>query len=115
MFWSEDVARLERKNVELELEVVNLKNQLEALNLQIEENLKKTQAAASISTMAVDFSNIDAFSIERNTSYGLACTIIGYWVEDKDGVKANQEWFLFCSDETHEKIVSEFKKHIAKK
>ena len=112
MFWLKDVSRLERKNGELELEVVNLKNQIEALNLQIEENQKKAQTAASVSSMLVDFSNIDVFSIERNASGGVTHTIIGYWVADKDGVKSNQEWFLYCNDETHEKLISEFKKHI---
>ena len=116
MFWSDTVSRLERKNAELDLEVINLKNKIETLNQQIEENLKKTQSTTSVASMVVDFSNIDVFSIERNTSSdGVACTVIGYWIEDKDGVKANQEWYLFCNNDTHEKIIAEFKKHMAKK
>ena len=82
MFWSKDVSRLERKNGELELEIV------------------------------IDFDNMDVFSIERNVTDGVGHTILGYWLEDQYGSKSNHEWFLFCSDETHEKLVSEFKKHI---
>ncbi len=112
MFWSKDVSRLERKNGELELEVINLKNQIEALNLQIEENQKKAKADAAVATMVIDFDNMDIFSIERNVSDGVGHTIIGYWLVDQYGAKSNQEWFLFCSVETHEKLVSEFKKHM---
>ena len=128
MFWNRDYStftdmdklrqendKLRQENTDLSVANAELQSKVDALQLQIEEMQKQAQAEAATASMLIDFTNIDVFSVERNVRDNLPNTIIGYWVTDKDGVKSNAEWFLFCSNETHEKIVTAFKKHIAEK
>ena len=121
MFWNRDYSEfadldeLRQENTNLSVANAELQSKVDALQLQIEEMRKQAQAEAATASMLIDFTNIDVFSVEHNVRDNMPNTIIGYWVTDKDGVKSNAEWFLFCSNETHEKIVTAFKKHIAEK
>ena len=62
-------------------------------------------------SFAVDFDQLNPFSIERNVSDGKPCTIFGYF--DKNG--AVSEWYLFCSLETHNRLVEDYNGYKAKK
>ena len=62
-------------------------------------------------SFAVDFDQLNPFSIERNVSDGKPCTIFGYF--DKNG--AASEWYLFCSLETHNQLVEDYNGYKAKK
>lgn len=121
MFWNRDYSaftdmdKLRQENTDLSVANAELQSKVDELQLQIEKMQKQAQAEAATASMLIDFTNIDVFSVERNVRDNMPNTIIGYWVTDKDGVKSNAEWFLFCSNETHEKIVTAFKKHIAEK
>jgi hypothetical protein len=60
------------------------------------------------SACEIDFNVINAFSVERNVNDNRPCTIIGYFI---DNSTAPLEWYLFCSDDQHHKIVTQFKEH----
>lgn len=90
--------------------------QLENRIKDLEEYIKSLESSSRNLTFAFDFNAVNAFSIERNWNNGKVCTIIGYTVDeqtihdngkilDKQTVK---EWYLYCSDDQHEKLVKEF-------
>ena len=61
---------------------------------------------------AIDFEQLNPFSIERNgKSEGNPCTIFGYF--DKEGKVS--EWVWYCSMDTHTRVVEEFNGYKAKK
>ncbi len=121
MFWNNvysgftNSAKLRQENNALSIANAELQSKVDALNLQMEEINAATLKAASLTSMVVDFSNIDAFSIERNVSDDVPHTVIGYWLADGTGVKSLHEWYLGCSEETHERLVSEFKEYVKAK
>lgn len=121
MFWNRDysifteASKLRQENVNLSVANDELQRRVDSLQSELDQLKKKVFADAAAASMVVDFSNIDAFSVERNVKKGVAQTIIGHWLVDKDGVKSSGEWLLYCSAETHEKIVEEFKKRVASK
>ena len=109
MFWNFGKDKLNRENVELSVKNSQLERRIEALEAEIETLKKNVESDASVASMEINFDNMDVFSIERNVSDNKPVTVIGYWLTDKDGVKSNSEWYLFCSAETHEKLVEKFK------
>ena len=121
MFWNRDyskftdAAKLRQENVNLSVANTELQTKVDDLQLELDNLKKKISAEAATASMIIDFNNIDVFSVERNVKDGVAITIIGHWLLDKDGVKNSAEWVLYCSPETHEKIVAEFKKNSGKK
>lgn len=92
----------------LENEIANLKEFIASLE-------SKTRNC----TFVFDFNAVNAFSIERNWNNGKVCTIIGYTTDEQiihDGDKITdkqivKEWYLYCSEEQHEKLVKEFNEH----
>lgn len=92
--------------------------QIDAL-IKEREDAKKGDVATS--TFSADFARMNAFAIERNVSGTTreVCTIIGYTlkepvvftdgnVSEKDVVR---EWYLYCNQEQHEKLVKEFNEY----
>lgn len=84
-----------------------------------EEILDKINADIPASSFAFDFDTVKVFSIERNVNQNKPVTIIGYFlpearvVENDNGVITNdivREWYLYCNQEQHEKLVEEFRK-----
>lgn len=92
----------------LENEIVNLKHYIASL----EDKARKC-------TFSFDFKAVNAFSVERNWNNGKVCTVVGYTVDEQtihDGGKILdkqivKEWYLYCSEEQHEKLVKEFNEH----
>lgn len=82
------------------------------------ESIPRTDAHAESRdcAMSVDWGRIRAFAIERNIDHnGDPVTIIGHLLKrtvERDGVQCQEdytdEWFLYCSDETHQRLVDEF-------
>ena len=68
----------------------------------------RTREDTSLQSFSIDFNNMDVFSIERNGSKHEPCTIIGHFLTNKENVKHTSEWYLYCSPETHNKLVQEF-------
>jgi hypothetical protein len=94
-------------------------SELETEVKQFQKVLDKINADVPASSFAFDFSTVKVFSIERNFNDNRPVTIIGYFlpearvVENDNGVITNdvvREWFLYCSQEQHEKLVEEFRK-----
>lgn len=63
----------------------------------------------------LDFSLMNAFSIERLVQAGDPVTVIGYVftteISDNSSKKEIREWTLRCSEKTHEELVKEFTKY----
>lgn len=98
-------SELTKKVEKLEAELKAHKDHFENIN-----------NAIRASNFSFDFKAVKAFSIERNIHNNLPVTIIGYFlpearVIENDGVVTNdivREWYLYCSQEQHEKLVEQF-------
>ena len=97
-----------------------LSEQVDKLNAQIKQmredahNAKITDIQTS--TFAINFDTMRVFAIERNMHNNEVCTIVGHFIAEPvaftDGNVANKEvtreWYMYCSQEQHEKLVAEF-------
>lgn len=70
----------------------------------LQQKLTTLQNILQKDAVAIDFSIIKVFSIERNTHEDVPCTIIGYLGEGSQV----HEWYLYCSSERHEELVNDF-------
>ena len=59
------------------------------------------------SDVEVDFEFMNAFSVERTLLDGVTVTSVGYF----DRHKKTREWFLYTSEETHQRLVNEFREY----
>lgn len=90
-----------------------LEDRIRAMNAEKEDKLVKELEAASF---AINWDSMKAFSVERMREGAITKTIIGYILEEpvvvsEDNVSTKdivREWTLYCSPETHEKLVAEF-------
>jgi hypothetical protein len=106
---------------ELKDEIASLRRSLnnqEQLVREYENRLNGEMASASF---AIDWDVMKVFSVERNPSEHVPRTILGYMLSEPavhtEGENGEQrvtykdivrEWYLYCSAETHEKLVKEF-------
>jgi hypothetical protein len=96
---------------QLEAQVESLKADLKRAR---EENNIKVMADCHGSEFVIDWTNLDAFSIERQGGAKVAYTIIGYFAGSGEQRRV-EEWKFFCSQEQHNKLAQEFRDGIAKK
>lgn len=91
--------------------------ELEAEVKEFQKVLDKINADVPASSFVFDFDTVKVFSIERNYSDNRPVTIIGYLLPEpvtttgEDGIVVKdvvREWFLYCNQEQHEKIVEKF-------
>lgn len=117
-------------NKQLDTEIEKLeaayKKQIDQLNKQIKDlhqqiaDDKKGDVATS--TFALNFDIMRVFAIERNHHNNMVCTIVGHFIAEPvaftDGNVAfkdvTREWYMYCSQEQHEKLVAEFEAYKAK-
>ena len=59
------------------------------------------------SDVEVDFEFMNAFSVERTLFDGVTVTSVGYF----DRHNKTREWFLYTSEETHQRLVNEFREY----
>jgi hypothetical protein len=59
------------------------------------------------SDVEVDFEFMNAFSVERTLLEGVTVTSVGYF----DRQNKTREWFLYTSEETHQRLVNEFREY----
>lgn len=84
---------------------------------QLEDQILNIQHESTEQDFVFDFSAVNAFSVERHWKDYRPCTIVGYTVNepcvDSDKVVHNKEvvreWYLYCSNEQHAKIVEQFR------
>ena len=82
---------------------------LDALNKAVNKDVETAD-------FAMDFKKCNAFAIERNAKDGKAVTIVGHFVNEPvaftDGQvqlkQATKEWYMYCSQEQHNKLVKDF-------
>lgn len=71
---------------------------------------KKIKDEARACSVAIDFEQMDAFSIERmSDDNGLSKTVVGYLKSLEEDKPEIGEWVLYCNDEIHEQLVEQFK------
>ena len=104
-----------------------LSKTIDELNAQIkqmrEDAEKEKESDLQTSTFALDFNAVRVFAIERNMHNGSVCTIVGHFIAEpvafSDGSVAAKdtvhEWYMYCSQEQHEKLVKEFEQFKSKK
>lgn len=71
------------------------------------------------SEFAVDWDLIRAFAVERNLDdNGQAITVIGYHLDQTTTIENAvttttqvREWYLYCNQTTHDRLVREFREH----
>ena len=115
MGWFDKVTLAEknRRIDALEENIRILEDRIRAMNAEKQDNLVKEMANASF---AINWETMNAFSVERMREGSTNKTIIGYTLEEpvvvsEDNVTTKdtvREWTLYCSPETHEKLVAEF-------
>ena len=103
-YFNKRIEALQKRIAELEADNNRLRT------VQSEEVKNDVQS----STFAIDWTKLDAFSIERMGDVRDAYTVIGYWSTRENGSKTVQEWKFYCSKEQHEKLAQQFEKSIKK-
>jgi len=73
-------------------------------NKQIAELLSNSLYESDVE---VDFEFMNAFSVERTLLEGVTVTSVGYF----DKQNKTREWFLYTSEETHQRLVNEFREY----
>lgn len=108
-----------QRNIELGDRIKELNDEIAQLRLKHIDDLNKAvNKDIEGADFAMDYDACNAFAIERNAKDGKAVTIVGHFINEPvaftDGqVQLKQvvkEWFMYCSQEQHNKLVAEFKK-----
>jgi hypothetical protein len=76
-------------------------------NEQIAELSANPYNSLCESDVEVDFDFMNAFSVERTLLNDVAVTSVGYF----DRHNKTREWFLYTSEETHQRLVNEFREY----
>jgi hypothetical protein len=76
-------------------------------NEQIAELSANPYNSLCESDVEVDFDFMNAFSVERTLLNHVAVTSVGYFDRDNK----TREWFLYTSEETHQRLVNEFREY----
>lgn len=109
----EEIDNLTRDNRALERENANLVARIKELKDRIDGEY-------STAKYAVDWREMNAFSVERVMENGAPKTIIGYILAepvvstDSDNVTYKdvvREWTLYCSHEEHQRLVDQFEQY----
>lgn len=77
-------------------------------------NTEQLEEITIDSDVYFDFTKVNVFSIERmcdNRTNGKINTIIGFLLPKGEGKYETKEWFLYCSQEQHDKLVKQFSQH----
>lgn len=112
-------AKLLNENIKLKQQIEKLEDELKSHKSVI----KKINEELCDTEFGIDWSTMNAFSIERNASNNIPVTIIGYYTTQKETSENGtvlekpflQQWYLYCSDKRHRELVKEFKEFKSKK
>lgn len=80
------------------------------------ENQDAKLKDVATSTFAIDFNKMRVCALERNMHNGMVCTIIGHLIAEPVGDTGKfkehvKEYYFYCSQEQHEKLIKEFEAH----
>lgn len=119
-----EVDKVIARQEELLAENKKLRDQISQMRLDHIDALNKAvNKDVDTAEFAMDFKLCNAFAIERNSKDGKAVTIVGHFLNEPvaftDGNVANKqsikEWYMYCSQEQHNKLVEQFNSAKAKK
>jgi seryl-tRNA synthetase len=112
MFNLFETVKLKREITELESRIAARDEDINKLQFRIKqlehEKIDTIKADVNSSEFKIDWSKMDAFSIERMGDHQSAYTVIGYYMTDENNVKHVHEWKFYCSQEQHNKLAGEF-------
>jgi enterochelin esterase-like enzyme len=110
-----DSAQIE----DLETRINELEAEVERRIKNDEDRLLQMYKNSASQPVAIDFDSLNVFSIERVVKLNIQgthlqpATIVGY--HNTTTTDRNGEWYLYCSDEEHAKLVEDFKKYLKAK
>ena len=87
--------------------VNKLKTIIRDLELAVAGYADRTEKQYSTASYAINWHQMQPFSIERMLVNGVQKTVLGYL--DEGGTI--REWTLYCSHDMHEKLVNEFREY----
>lgn len=103
----------------LRSQVALLQSQIQSMQTDLQsktEALKILNDTARNATVVIDWKAMGAFSIERMSKDDDIYTTIGYYLNTIDDGRNKKtvikEWYLYCSEEQHEKLCKEFQAHV---
>lgn len=104
--YPQQISDLTTQKVLLETKLANANIKIK----ELEDKIKSPPENTSVQSFSLNFSVMDVFSIERNSTNNKndPCTIVGHFLTGADGSKQTAEWYLYCSPETHNNLVKEF-------
>jgi hypothetical protein len=94
---------------QLESDLVDRDQRIELLQEQLAALRSEQAKAVADSSFAVDFNRMGAYSIERIIQNGRPVTVVGHWTGPND--ENAGEWFFHCNQDTHERLVDEFRQY----
>lgn len=106
----DELTEARRKIAALQDEVNMLRKLAENRLFDLDALRRKINDDARSCSVAIDFEQMDAFSIERVVQDGVSCTIIGYLKSLSNETPDIGEWVLYCDETTHEQLVDQFNK-----
>lgn len=118
MWFTKLDKQLDKETDDLHRLVSRLKADNDNLHQQLQEFRSKVRDEYSKASYSVDWSTMNAFSIERMREGDTNKTIIGYILVEPVVTTENdvtyrdvvREWTLYCSHEEHQRLVAEFDK-----
>jgi len=110
---------------DMKVQLENLKMENDKLKYANNAYQKRLETEMSTASVALNWTAMNAFSVERMWDNGLPKTVIGYilaepviYTEGDDQRVTHKdvvcEWTLYCSAEKHEELVKEFKEWLNK-
>ena len=106
--------------VQNDKQVATLTKTIEQLEAQIKRMHDEAECAKlkdiATSNFAIDFNKMRVCALERNMHNGMVCTIIGHLIAEPVGDTGKfkehvKEYYFYCSQEQHEKLIKEFEAH----
>ena len=109
-FWKvadlkDEIFQLNRRIETRDIQIEQLQGELNKMSLEKADAIKND---VNTSEFKIDWTKMDAFSIERMGDHQSAYTVIGYFLTDDCNVKHVHEWKFYCSQEQHNKLAGEF-------
>lgn len=120
MFFRKLDKQLDREIEKTKLELDSLVSENRSLVARIKELTERIDGEYSKATYAIDWKEMNAFSVERMMEGALPKTVIGYLLAepvvstDNDNITYKdvvREWTLYCSHEEHQRLVKQFEQY----
>ena len=116
MWFNKLDKQLDKETDDLHRLISRLKADNDNLQRQLQEIRSRENQEYSKASYSVDWTAMNAFSVERIREGGGFKTLIGYMMSEPAVTTENditykdvvREWTLYCSHEEHQRLVAEF-------